>query len=179
MVSSLWGTTFASKQRAAERIVPEVELEGDPKEPYLAGNAYVYVSDASYSSEQESTSVGSGPSSRHSSDSSTGSGSIGYGEASSGSASDCASDDDLRNGKGIPLHEFKLHPLHFGTIFPCKVKISWVPVQSDQSVSDRFTGLSSVFKKMVICHESDRDYDRFDQFNWPIRCDFENYVVGN
>ncbi|MED6107188.1 hypothetical protein PIB30_011758 [Stylosanthes scabra] len=44
-----------------------------------------------------SVSVSSAPYSRHSSDDSFASGSVGYGEASSGSASDCASDDDLVN----------------------------------------------------------------------------------
>ncbi|MED6192695.1 hypothetical protein PIB30_012589 [Stylosanthes scabra] len=87
---------------SVERIDLEAELEGDPEEPYLAGDAYpgdydVYVSDASYGSERESTSVGSGPFSSHSSGNSTGSSSIGYGEAFSDSASDCASDDDLVN----------------------------------------------------------------------------------
>ncbi|MED6161654.1 hypothetical protein PIB30_062762 [Stylosanthes scabra] len=83
-----------------ETVDLEAELEGDPEEPYLVGNAYsggydVYPSDASYGSEQESASVGTGPSNRHSFDSSTSSGSIGYAEASSGSASDCALDGDL------------------------------------------------------------------------------------
>ncbi|MED6195251.1 hypothetical protein PIB30_036137 [Stylosanthes scabra] len=78
------------------------ELEGDPEEPYLEDVVYpagyeAYSSDASYGPERESVSVGSAPSSRHSSDDSSGSGSIGYGEASSGSVSDCASDDDLVN----------------------------------------------------------------------------------
>ncbi|MED6121915.1 hypothetical protein PIB30_034774 [Stylosanthes scabra] len=63
----------------------------------LLEQACQYPSDASYGSEQESASVGFGPSSRHSSNSFTGNGSIGYEEASSGSASDCASDDDLVN----------------------------------------------------------------------------------
>ncbi|MED6113093.1 hypothetical protein PIB30_067751 [Stylosanthes scabra] len=83
-------------------VDPEAELEGHPEEPYLEGYAYpagydVYSSNASHGSEQESASAGSAPSSRHSSDDSSGSGSIGYGEDSSGSASDCASDDDLVN----------------------------------------------------------------------------------
>ncbi|MED6221933.1 hypothetical protein PIB30_059516 [Stylosanthes scabra] len=87
---------------SVERIDPEAELEGDPEEPYLVGDAYLggydaYVFDSSCGSERESTSVGSGHSSHHSSDSSTGSGSIGYGEASSGSANNYASDDDLVN----------------------------------------------------------------------------------
>ncbi|MED6145095.1 hypothetical protein PIB30_021749 [Stylosanthes scabra] len=68
-----------------------LELEGDPEEPYLEDVVYpagyeAYSSDASYGSERESVSVDS-----------SGSGSIGYGEAFSGSASDCASDDDLVN----------------------------------------------------------------------------------
>ncbi|MED6170488.1 hypothetical protein PIB30_031476 [Stylosanthes scabra] len=81
---------------------PKAELEGDLEEPYLEGYAYpagrdAYSSDISHGSKQESASAGSAPSSRHSSDDSSGSGYIGYGEASSGSASDCASDDDLVN----------------------------------------------------------------------------------
>ncbi|MED6159401.1 hypothetical protein PIB30_042026 [Stylosanthes scabra] len=91
-------------------VDPAVELEGDPEEPYLEHIVYpagydAYSSHASYGSERESVSVGSAPSSRHSSDDSSGSGSIGYGEASSGSASDCASDSDLVN-------------LHFAGTFP-------------------------------------------------------------
>ncbi|MED6122950.1 hypothetical protein PIB30_044689 [Stylosanthes scabra] len=87
---------------SVERIDPEAELEGDPEEPYLVGDDYpggydVYISDASYGSEQESASVGSGPSSHHSSGSSSGSASIGYGCVTSGSASDGSSDDDLVN----------------------------------------------------------------------------------
>ncbi|MED6124223.1 hypothetical protein PIB30_057068 [Stylosanthes scabra] len=83
-------------------IRPAAELDGDPEEPYLEDIIYpagydAYSSDASHGSERESVSAGSTPSSRHSSDDSSGSGSIGYGEASSGSASDCASDDDLVN----------------------------------------------------------------------------------
>ncbi|MED6217116.1 hypothetical protein PIB30_014778 [Stylosanthes scabra] len=81
-------------------VDPAAELEGDPEEPYLEDVVYpagyeAYSSDASYGSERESVSAGSAPSSRHSSDDSLGSGSIGYGEASRGSASDYASDDDL------------------------------------------------------------------------------------
>ncbi|MED6187482.1 hypothetical protein PIB30_076857 [Stylosanthes scabra] len=70
-------------------VDPAAELESDPDEPYLE--------DVVYPTERESVSAGSPPSSRHSSDDSSGSGSISYGEASSGSASDCASDDDLVN----------------------------------------------------------------------------------
>ncbi|MED6108473.1 hypothetical protein PIB30_024349 [Stylosanthes scabra] len=78
------------------------ELEGDPDEPYHEDIVHPagyepYHSDTPYGSERESVSVSSAPSSRHSSDDSSASGSIGYGEASSGSASDCASDDDLVN----------------------------------------------------------------------------------
>ncbi|MED6149340.1 hypothetical protein PIB30_061405 [Stylosanthes scabra] len=76
------------------------ELEGDPDEPYHEDIVYpagheVYSSDTSYGSERENVIASSAPSSRHSSDDSFASGSIGYGEAFSGSASDCASDDDL------------------------------------------------------------------------------------
>ncbi|MED6194906.1 hypothetical protein PIB30_032934 [Stylosanthes scabra] len=83
-------------------IDPAAELEGDPDEPYHENIVYpagyeAYHSDISYGSERESVSVSSAPSSRHSSDDSSASGSIGYGEASSGSASDNASDDDLVN----------------------------------------------------------------------------------
>ncbi|MED6140211.1 hypothetical protein PIB30_090995 [Stylosanthes scabra] len=64
------------------------ELEGDPDEPYLENIVYptgyeAYSSDASYGFERESVSAGFAPSSRHSTDTSSGSGSIGYGEASS------------------------------------------------------------------------------------------------
>ncbi|MED6150846.1 hypothetical protein PIB30_076546 [Stylosanthes scabra] len=83
-------------------IDPAAELEGDPDEPYQEGTVYpagydAYPSDTSYGSERESVSVSFAPSSRYSSDDSSASGSIGYGEASSGSASDSASDDDLVN----------------------------------------------------------------------------------
>ncbi|MED6160266.1 hypothetical protein PIB30_049954 [Stylosanthes scabra] len=76
------------------------ELEGDPDEPYHEDIVYpvgyeAYHSDTSYGSKKESVSVSSAPSSCHSSDDSSASGSIGYGEAFSGSTSDCASDDDL------------------------------------------------------------------------------------
>ncbi|MED6120639.1 hypothetical protein PIB30_022609 [Stylosanthes scabra] len=81
---------------------PTAELEGDPDEPYVAervpyGAPEAYYSDASDGLERESASVGSAPSSHHSSGSSSGSASLGYGSASSGSASDRASDDDLVN----------------------------------------------------------------------------------
>ncbi|MED6138608.1 hypothetical protein PIB30_075900 [Stylosanthes scabra] len=93
---------LSDDEPSKERVDPEAELEGDPEEPYLVGDAHpggrdVYASDASYGSEQESASVGSGPSDHHSSDGSAGSGSIGYGEASSSSASDVSSDEDLVN----------------------------------------------------------------------------------
>ncbi|MED6219314.1 hypothetical protein PIB30_034657 [Stylosanthes scabra] len=91
-------------------IDPAAELEGDPDEPYYEDIVYpvgheAYHSDTSYGSERESVNVSSAPSSSHSLDDSSASGSIGYGEASSGSASDCASDDDLVNR-------------HFAGIFP-------------------------------------------------------------
>ncbi|MED6204843.1 hypothetical protein PIB30_012614 [Stylosanthes scabra] len=89
-------------ESSVERVDPEAELEGDPEEPYLAdhipiGALEAYYSDASYGSEQESASVGSGPSSHHSSTSSSGSVLIRYGSVTSGSASDGSSDDDLVN----------------------------------------------------------------------------------
>ncbi|MED6125793.1 hypothetical protein PIB30_072031 [Stylosanthes scabra] len=85
-----------------ETIDPATELEGDPEEPYLAdhipiGAPEAYYSDALYGSEQESASIGSVPSSHHSSVNSSGSVSFGYGSATSGSASDGSSDDDLVN----------------------------------------------------------------------------------
>ncbi|MED6120546.1 hypothetical protein PIB30_021709 [Stylosanthes scabra] len=84
------------------KIDSAAELEGDPDEPYHEDIVYragyeAYSSDTSYGSERESVSASSAPSSRHSSEDSSASGSIGYGEASNGSASDCASDDDLVN----------------------------------------------------------------------------------
>ncbi|MED6195964.1 hypothetical protein PIB30_042772 [Stylosanthes scabra] len=87
---------------APEPMHPIPQLEGDPEEPYLVdhvpiGAPEAYYSDASYGSEQESASVGSGPSSHHSSGSSSGSTSIEYGSVDSGSASDGSSDDDLVN----------------------------------------------------------------------------------
>ncbi|MED6194171.1 hypothetical protein PIB30_026036 [Stylosanthes scabra] len=83
-------------------VDPAAELEGGPDESYQEDTVYsagydAYHSDTSYGSERESVSVSSAPFSRHSSDDSSASGSIGYGEASSGSASDSASDDDLVN----------------------------------------------------------------------------------
>ncbi|MED6219594.1 hypothetical protein PIB30_037212 [Stylosanthes scabra] len=83
-------------------VDPAAELESDPDEPYQENVVYpagydAYHFDTSHGSERESVSVSSAPSSHHSSDDSSASGSIGYGEASSGSASDVASDDDLVN----------------------------------------------------------------------------------
>ncbi|MED6172013.1 hypothetical protein PIB30_046169 [Stylosanthes scabra] len=85
-----------------ETYDPAAELVGDPDEPYVAehvpyGAPEAYYSDASYGSERESASIDTAPSSHHSSGSSSGSVSLGYGSASSGSASDRASDDDLVN----------------------------------------------------------------------------------
>ncbi|MED6185728.1 hypothetical protein PIB30_059837 [Stylosanthes scabra] len=93
---------LSDDEPSVERIDTEAELEGDPEEPYLVGDAYlggreVYSSDASYGSEHESANVRSGPSSRHSSGSSSGSGSVGYGFVTSGSANDASSNDDLVN----------------------------------------------------------------------------------
>ncbi|MED6171459.1 hypothetical protein PIB30_040902 [Stylosanthes scabra] len=87
---------------SVETIDPAAELEGDPEEPNLAdhipiGAPEAYYSDASYGSEQESASIGSVPSSHHSSGSSSGSVLFGYGSVTSGSASDDSSDDDLVN----------------------------------------------------------------------------------
>ncbi|MED6183253.1 hypothetical protein PIB30_036239 [Stylosanthes scabra] len=81
-------------------VDPAAELEGDPDGTYQENVVYpagydAYHSDTSRGSERESVSVSSAPSSRHSSDDSFASGSIGYSEASSGEASDVASDDDL------------------------------------------------------------------------------------
>ncbi|MED6183886.1 hypothetical protein PIB30_042041 [Stylosanthes scabra] len=92
----------SDKEPSEGTVDPAAELEGDPDEPYHEDIVYpagyeAYHPDTSYGSERESVSVSSTPSSRHSSDDSSSSGSIGYGEASSGSASDCASDDDLVN----------------------------------------------------------------------------------
>ncbi|MED6126920.1 hypothetical protein PIB30_083160 [Stylosanthes scabra] len=87
---------------SAETYDPTAELVGDPDEPYVA--EYVpyrapeaYYSDASHGSERESASTDSAPSSHHSSGSSFDSVSLGYGSASSGLASNGASDDDLVN----------------------------------------------------------------------------------
>ncbi|MED6203839.1 hypothetical protein PIB30_003128 [Stylosanthes scabra] len=68
-------------------VDPATELEGDPDEPYQEDTVYpagydAYHSNTSFGSERESVSVSSAPSSRHSSDDSSSSGSIGYGEAS-------------------------------------------------------------------------------------------------
>ncbi|MED6147312.1 hypothetical protein PIB30_043000 [Stylosanthes scabra] len=83
-------------------VDPTAKQEVDPDEPYHEDIVYpagyeAHSSDTSYGSERESVSVSSAPSSRHSSDDSSASGSIGYGEASNSSASDCASDNDLVN----------------------------------------------------------------------------------
>ncbi|MED6147201.1 hypothetical protein PIB30_041854 [Stylosanthes scabra] len=91
---------------SAETYDPAADLEGDPDELYVAeqvphGAPEAYYSDASYESEHESASAGSAPSSHHSSGNSSGNSSgsvsLGYGSASSGLASDGASDDDLVN----------------------------------------------------------------------------------
>ncbi|MED6122184.1 hypothetical protein PIB30_037431 [Stylosanthes scabra] len=93
----------SSDEEPSEGTVdPAAEFEGDPNEPYQKNIVYpagyeAYHSDTSYGSERESVNVSSAPSSRHSSDGSPASGSIGYGEASSGSSSNSASDDDLGN----------------------------------------------------------------------------------
>ncbi|MED6198075.1 hypothetical protein PIB30_062645 [Stylosanthes scabra] len=81
---------------------PAADLEGDPEESYPGPIDYpaahdAYSSDASHGSERVSVSAGSAPSSRHSSDDSSASGSLGYDEASRGSVNSCASDDDLVN----------------------------------------------------------------------------------
>ncbi|MED6155030.1 hypothetical protein PIB30_001712 [Stylosanthes scabra] len=93
---------LSDDEPSAESYDPAAKLEGDPDEPYVAeqvlrGAPEAYYSDASYGSERESASTDSAPSSHHSSDSSSGSVSLGYGSASSRSASDGASDDDLVN----------------------------------------------------------------------------------
>ncbi|MED6106769.1 hypothetical protein PIB30_007429 [Stylosanthes scabra] len=87
---------------SAETCEPVAELEGKLDEPYVAervlhGAREAYYSDTSYGSERESASTDSAPSSHHSSGSSSGSVSLGYRSASSRSASDGASDDDLVN----------------------------------------------------------------------------------
>ncbi|MED6112232.1 hypothetical protein PIB30_059811 [Stylosanthes scabra] len=92
----------SDEEPSAETYDPAADLEGDPDEPYVAervpyGAPEAYYSDALDGSERESASAGSAPSSHHSSGSSSRSVSLGYGSASSGSASDGASDDDLVN----------------------------------------------------------------------------------
>ncbi|MED6145808.1 hypothetical protein PIB30_028565 [Stylosanthes scabra] len=87
---------------SAETYDLAADLEGDPDKPYVAERVpyralEAYYSDASDGSERDSASTGSAPSSHHSSGSSSGSVSLGYGSASSESASDGASDDDLVN----------------------------------------------------------------------------------
>ncbi|MED6197189.1 hypothetical protein PIB30_054353 [Stylosanthes scabra] len=87
---------------SAKTYDPAAGLEGDPDEPYVQEQVLrlvpeAYYSDASYESERESASAGSAPSSHHSFGSSSGSVFVGYGSASSGSASSRASDDDLVN----------------------------------------------------------------------------------
>ncbi|MED6108239.1 hypothetical protein PIB30_021695 [Stylosanthes scabra] len=94
--------TPSDEEPSEGTVDPAAELEGDPDESYQEDTVYpagcdAYHSDTSYGSERENVSVSSTPSSRHSSDDSSPSGSIGYGEASSGSASDSALDDDLVN----------------------------------------------------------------------------------
>ncbi|MED6120839.1 hypothetical protein PIB30_024715 [Stylosanthes scabra] len=103
-------TPMADERQYQGTIDSAADLEGDPDEPYHEDIVYhagyeAYHSDSSYGSERESVNVSSAPSSRHSSDDFSASGPIGYGEASSGSASDYASDDDLVNR-------------HFAEIFP-------------------------------------------------------------
>ncbi|MED6213715.1 hypothetical protein PIB30_095954, partial [Stylosanthes scabra] len=92
----------ADDEPSAGTYDPAAELEGDPDEPYVVEQVLrlvpeAYYSDASYESERESASTGSAPSSHHSSSSSFGSVSVGYGSASSESASGGASDDNLVN----------------------------------------------------------------------------------
>ncbi|MED6171115.1 hypothetical protein PIB30_037677 [Stylosanthes scabra] len=92
----------SDEEPSAETYDPATELVGDPDEPYVAehvpyGALEAYYSDASYGSERESASTDTAPSSHHSSGSSSGSVFLGYGSASSRSASDGASDDDLVN----------------------------------------------------------------------------------
>ncbi|MED6122436.1 hypothetical protein PIB30_039822 [Stylosanthes scabra] len=94
--------TPSDEEPSEGTVDPAAELEGDPDEPYQENVVYpagfeAYHSNASYGSERESVSVSFAPSSRHSSDDSSTCGSIGYGEASSGEASNVASDDDLVN----------------------------------------------------------------------------------
>ncbi|MED6106719.1 hypothetical protein PIB30_007042 [Stylosanthes scabra] len=87
----------SDEEPSVETYDPAAELVGDPDEPYVAelvpyGAPKAYYSDASYGSERESASTDTTPSSHHSSGSSSGSVSVGY-----GSASDGASNDDLVN----------------------------------------------------------------------------------
>ncbi|MED6137690.1 hypothetical protein PIB30_067292 [Stylosanthes scabra] len=92
----------SDEEPSAETYDPATELVGDPDEPYVAEHVpyrapEAYYSDVSYGSERESASTDMAPSRHHSSGSSSGSVSLGYGSASIGSASDGASDDDLVN----------------------------------------------------------------------------------
>ncbi|MED6132549.1 hypothetical protein PIB30_020033 [Stylosanthes scabra] len=85
----------SDEEPSAKTYDPAAELVGDPDEPYVAeyvpyGDPEAYYSDASYGSDRESASTNSAPSSHHSSGSSSDSVSLGYGSASSGSASDGA-----------------------------------------------------------------------------------------
>ncbi|MED6181347.1 hypothetical protein PIB30_018490 [Stylosanthes scabra] len=94
--------TPSDEEPSEGTVDPAAELEGDPDELYQENVVYpagydAYHSDTSHGSKRESISVSSAPSSRHSSYDSSASGSIGYGEASSGDASDVSSDDDLVN----------------------------------------------------------------------------------
>ncbi|MED6151296.1 hypothetical protein PIB30_081181 [Stylosanthes scabra] len=92
----------SDEEPSAETYDPAAKLVGDPDEPYVAelvpyGAPEAYYSDTSYGSERESASTDTAPSSHHSFGSSSGSVSLGYASASSGSASNGASDDDLVN----------------------------------------------------------------------------------
>ncbi|MED6138149.1 hypothetical protein PIB30_071564 [Stylosanthes scabra] len=92
----------SDEEPSAETYDLATELVGNPDEPYVAeyvpyGASEAYYSDASYGLERESASTDTAPSSHHSSGSSSCSVSLGYGSASSRSASDGASDDDLVN----------------------------------------------------------------------------------
>ncbi|MED6107191.1 hypothetical protein PIB30_011761 [Stylosanthes scabra] len=92
----------SDEEPSVETYDPATELLGDPDEPYVAEHVHygapeAYYSDASYGSERESASTDLALSSHHSSGNSFGSVSLGYDCASSGSASDGASDDDLVN----------------------------------------------------------------------------------
>ncbi|MED6180188.1 hypothetical protein PIB30_008046 [Stylosanthes scabra] len=82
----------SDEEPSAETYDPATESVGNLDEPYVAehvpyGAPEAYYSDASYGSERESASTDTAPSSQ----------SLGYGFASSGSANDGASDDDLVN----------------------------------------------------------------------------------